>query len=472
MNHSLTRFRSSRPSMLSNASAPGFAHVGAFLLSAAVALGCGPTSGGKSASGGKCFTPPKDEPVASEPLGSVDYPTSQVWVQADIPDAAISEVLAREIPFTLASENKRDVGAPGYATYRVTRGAPTIHSTKSGLEVRVPVNADISVCKKIGAACIQYGSCKPAFLATFSLSPEIQDNFQLAAPKGTISATKRCVIGIDVTSQIETIARSEVAKVEAEIKQKWPRFKPEVARAWKELRHPITLPDGSCLHLHPNKIFYQTAHLESSGEGQALQTAVGLSGTVEPAPDCKKRDALPLPQPTTKNKAAERSRLWIPEVLSHGAVRQELTQSLTGPLGSGGEVRVVEVRLEAKRVLLHVQTSGAVCGTYWLEAKLSQKAGAEALTLKGLKTLGAIAPVEMKELLAHLEEKGKVTLRSASWFTKEATVPLEVGLRAAIPEQVQFDIKKLKAGNARVVTARDGVYILHPLTARLVVTDF
>lgn len=460
--------------MTTSASAPGLVHLGSFLLSAVLALGCGPTSsGGKSASGGKCFVPPQGEPGESEPLSPIKYPASQIWVEADIPEAAFSESLGREIPFTLASENKRDVGAPGYATYRVTRGAPTIHSTKDGLEVRVPINADISICKKIGAACIQYGSCKPAFLAKFSVSPEVSDDFQMAPPKGTISATKSCVIGIDVTSQIEEIARGEVAKVEAQIKKEWPRFKPEVENAWEEMAHPIPFADGSCLHLHPSKIFYQTAHLKESEAGQTLQAAVGLSGTVQPAPDCQEeRKDLRLPKPTTKGKPPKKSRLWIPEVVGLDFAREELTQSLSGPLGTEGEIKVVELRVEAKRVLLHLETSGSVCGSFWLEGKLSHVTGSDALTLKGLKVLGAEAPAEMTELLAQVEARGKVKLKSASWFTKEGTQPLETLLRATVPERVKFDIKNLKAGNARVVTASDGIYVLHPLTARLVVTGF
>lgn len=480
MNYSSARSRSFPSWLPASKIAPGFAHLGsilsaaALLLSAALAVGCGPaSSGGKSGSGGKCFIPPQGAPGESEPLESVKYPTSQIWVLADIPDSAVSEILNREIPFTLASENKRDVGAPGYATYRVTRGTPTIHSTDSGLEVRVPVNADISVCKKIGSACIQYGSCKPAFLARFSLSPEIRDNFQLAAPKGTISATKRCVIGIDVTSPIEEIAKTEVAKVEAEIKKQWPRIQPEVEAGWHEMRHPIPFAEGSCLHLHPNKIFYQTAHLKGTEAGQRLKGAVGLSGTIQPAPDCEeKRDALPLPKPTTKEKAAKRSRLWVPEVVSHTVAQEEFTKSLTGALGSDAEVKVIEVRLEAQRVFLHLETNGSVCGTFWLEGKLSHVAGSDALQLKELKVLGADSPAEMTDILTRLEAKAKVSLRSASWFTSEATQPLEALLRAAVPDQVQFDIKNLKAGDARVLTARDGIYVLHPLTAQLVVTDF
>lgn len=463
-------------SRLSRSVAPRLVYVslGSALLAAAFALGCSSTaSGGKTTGGGKCFAPPQGAPEGEVTLESIKYPPSQIWVEADIPQAAISEGLAREIPFTLASETKRDVGAPGYATYRVTRGTPTLHATKDGLEVQVPVEADISICKKIGPSCIQYGSCQPAFLASFSLNPTMAGNFQMAPPEGKISATKRCVIGIDVTSQIEEIARAEVAKVEAEIKRKWPRFKPEVENAWGEMARPIPLAEGQCLHLQPSKIFYQTAHLEGEEKTQTLKAAFGLSGTVEPAPDCtKERESLPLPKPTTKAKPGKRTRLWIPEVLPLDSVKEELKKTLTGSVGEESQIKLLEVRLEPKRALLHVEASGSICGSFWLEAKLAHQAGADALTLKDLKLVGAPTPAEMKDLLGQIEAKGKVAVGSAKWFAEEATEPLKAALRAAIPAEVKFDIKNLKAGNARVVTASDGLYLLHPLTARLVVTGF
>jgi hypothetical protein len=449
-------------------------HLGSLVLALTFALGCSKTSGGgKSAEGGKCFAAPAGSPGAEAPLEPVEYPSSQVWVEADLPQAAVSEGLARAIPFTLAAETKRDVGAPGYATYRVTRGTPTLHETKNGLEVQVPIDADISICKKIGPSCIQYGSCQPAFLASFTLSPEVGNQFQLAPPEGTISATKRCVIGLDVTSQIEEIARAEVAKVEAEIKHKWPRLKPEVENAFQEMEKPLPLAEGQCVHLHPNKVFYQTAHLTGEAQNQRLETAVGLSGTIEPAPDCKKsRKSRPLPKISTKEKPGKRSRLWIPEVLSLDFVREELTRSLTGAAGEEGTLKVLAVRLEKTRVLLHIEASGSVCGSFWLEGNLAHEAGGEALTLKDLKLSGAATPLEMKDLLSQIEAKGQVPVGSAGWFTTEATEPLKAGLRAAVPAQVKFDIKSLKAGNARVLTTSEGVYVLHPLTARLVVTGF
>lgn len=465
MNH--FRFLQSPPRSLRKV-APLSGLVLAGLLSACASS----SGGGKSASGGKCYSPAVAEPAPASALGAIEFPKSRVWVALDIPESATSEALAKKIPFTLASENKRDVGAPGYATYKVTRGKPTLLQTKEGLEVHVPVNADISVCKKIGSACIQYGSCRPSFLAKFSIETELDDDLQLAPPEGTITATQRCVIGIDVTSQIESIAQAEVAKVEAQIKREWPKFKPEVKRAWKEAEHPIPLADGSCLHVHPDQLFYQRPALRDEKDGQHLTLALGVTGSIQPAADCStKRERLPLPKPTTKKKAPQKSKLWIPEVVELKTAESELKGTLTGPFGEG-ELEVVKVRIEKKRVLLHVEASGSVCGSFWLEGKLSHSPGSSTLRLQKVTLSGSSpAPSELTELVAFVEEKAKVELSSADWFEEASLVPLKAGLRAAVPPEIDFDIEGLEAGAARVTAAQDGLYVLHPISARLVVND-
>ncbi len=411
------------------------------------------------------------EPPPAVALSPAEFPKSQVWVVADIPERTTSEALAKEIPYTLASEDKRDVGAPGYATYKVTRGEPKLLETKGGLEVHVPVHADISVCKKIGSACIQYGSCKPSFLAKFSVGTELDDNFELAPPEGTIAATGRCVIGLDVTSQIEKIARDEVAKVEAQIKRQWPKFKPEVRRAWKEAEHPLPLADASCVHLSPDQIFYQKPGLEKSKGGESLTAAVGVTGTIEPAADCTtKRAGSSLPKPKVRKKAPKKSKIWIPEVVDLKAAEAGLTESLSGAFGEG-KLDVTAVRLEKDGVFLKVEASGTVCGAFWVRGSLTHEPGAAALTLKKVALVGtSVSPSELEELVKHIEAKAQVKLASAGWFDDESLAPLRAGLRAVVPSDIEFEITSLKAGSARVVAAEDGLYVLHPVSARLVVT--
>lgn len=143
---------------------------------------------------------------------STEFPASQLWVNVSIPSERIIKQIERLLPQPLAQEKDRPVGAPGNATFKVTHGTPSLKNEKDGIQVRLPVNADISVCKPLGNSCLRYGQCEPAFDARFSFQTLWDKHYRTEAPRGSISATKKCVIGLDVTSRIEKIAQDGSSK--------------------------------------------------------------------------------------------------------------------------------------------------------------------------------------------------------------------------------------------------------------------
>lgn len=442
-------------------------------LALPAALACSQSSsGGKSPSGGKCFSPEEAAPELAE-LSAIDYPTSRVWVRAAVPQAAAVQRIAAEIPTTLASEKDRDIGALGQATYVVTRKAPALVETDRGISVQVPISADISVCKQIGASCIKYAGCSPEFEVDFSVSTQVGKNYELDAPTGTIRTKKKCVIGVDVTPQIESIARKEVQNAQAQIAKQWPKLQPHAREAWNELRHPVFIDEDTCVHLSPRKVVYRRPTLNGGGDSQII-AGLGITGELRPLTSCREELTLPpLPAPKAVEKIPANSRLWVPEVISLDEVRAALEQSSSKAQREGESLKVLDVRLDASTVALRVESKGAVCGTFWVTGKLTHKKGQASLSLSDLAVSGSTeTPEQMKQLLAHLESVARVPLSSADWFAETRLAPLLAIARSAIPSEVEFQVAGLKAGNARVVAASDGLYVLHPLTADLVVTKF
>ena len=220
-----------------------------------------------------------------------EIPGSHLWVNVGIPRARIVKQINRLLPQPLAQEKDRPVGAPGRATFKVTHGTPVLRNEKSGIQVRLPVDAEISVCKPIGNGCLRYGECKPAFEARFSFETLWDNNYRLDTPSGSISATKKCVIGLDVTSRIEKIAQDEVAVVERQMAKQWPDTKGLVRDAWKHLQTPLQIAPATCMHFAPGAVKY--SQLKVSATDGSVVGALGLDGDLIPAKSCSKKQKLP-----------------------------------------------------------------------------------------------------------------------------------------------------------------------------------
>src|SRR5690606_34383327 len=150
-----------------------------------------------------------------------------------------------------------------------------------------------------------------------------------------------------------------------------------------------------------------------------------------------------------------------------------LTESISAAPQEGETLRVLDVRLDTTTVALKLESTGSVCGTFWVRGKLAHKKGAAALALSKLAIIGSTENThQIAQFLAHIESVASVPLSSAEWFGAERLAPLIAVLRSAVPSDVEFEVRDLSAGRARVMAATDGLYVLHPLSADLVVTKF
>lgn len=413
-------------------------------------------------------------------MGTVSFPSGQLWVHAKVPVSSITERIKKEVPKDLASAKDEDVGAPGRATYKVTRGEPKITISGDKLHVQVPVSADISVCKPIGKMCIGYGSCRPSFMTDFAVSTKLGDKYQLAPPRGTIVATKKCVIGIDVTSQIEKIARQEVRKVESRIASQWPKLLSEVEAGLAELTHPVPLAPDRCFFVEPEGVFYEAPTLVKEGSAETLAVAVGVTGKLLPASSCgEKRAAPPVVAPRIHSAPDEPSRIWLPEVVPWKDVVLALTTSASGAwAGEGSSVEVLDVIPDEKGAHLHVRTSGPLCGSFWVTGEWSKAASDDGVRLKNL-ALATTQSTKGKNLdrertaalLTHLEKSARLDVAANPFLAEGAEVGLSNFLRVLLEDEVEFSISPPQAEASEVHGATEGLVVASPVTAQIAVTD-
>lgn len=334
-------------------------------------------------------------------------PRSSIELTTRIAEPELLKLLERELPVELAREKKKSVGAAGKADFVVRRGKPVLNATKDQLEVRVPIDVEIDVCKPFAGLCVHYGHCEPAFEAVFRVSTKVGEDYALPKPQGELSATKRCVIGIDVTPQILDQAQREVDKVEAQIARRMPSVKHDAEQLWARVQAPLKLPDESCVRFEPERITYR-APAKDSG---FFEASLGIEGAVVPA-ECgaaKETSKLgPLARAAAEDGAAT---AWLPTRIDTARVRDELSKTLGGAVDDENEITAVEVRPTDGKLALGVALRGAHCGTLWLTGKPVVTGDALGLAEVSVLNPAALGDADFAAaLVKHVAARGRVSL--------------------------------------------------------------
>ncbi len=441
-----------------------------------VACGPSPSSSGaktvKGPDGKRCIlVDDEKEPVLPLP-GERPTHESSLWLDVEVPTSALEARIAQEIPKVLAEEKDRDVGAPGRATFKVTRKNPQISETQSQLLVTVPLSLSISVCKPIGSACLKYGSCEPELLTTFAFDKEAAADYELSPPTASVSASRRCVIGMDVTPHILSAAEQELSKVRQEITQKWPKLKPEVKKGYKTFEDPLKITDDTCFYFSPEKVFFAAPHLvEVSGKKkndqnseEVLRAGFGLVGEIRSAPDCTATQKLgKLPALTSFKKDVPVSTLWLPETVS----RQDLEADLAPRLEALGAGQLLQMRLAQDRIALQLKGVPEFCSAAWVTAQLEAKDGA--LHLSDLDVVGVEAPEQVAKLKNLLSEL-TLPLRLSETVLEASRESFSAELKSHIKSQAQFELQPLKSKKLLVHSTADELWVLQKVTTRARVT--
>lgn len=439
--------------------------------------GCGSASSNTSSphpetDGVVCIENEPAPPAIGQPKNP-RIPESQLWVNVAIPQRRIVKQIDQQLPQPLAQEKDRPVGAPGNATFKVTHGTPVLRNEKSGIQVRLPVSADISVCKPLGSTCLRYGECQPAFEARFSFQTLWDEHYKTDAPRGSISATKKCVIGLDVTSRIEKIAQDEVAVVERQMAKEWPNTNRLVRDAWQHLEAPLQMTPETCMHFAPHAVHY--SQLKVSKSGDTLVGALGLEGHLVEAKSCSTQQKLPsVPAPQNHTSDSEDSLLIIPQPIPQEQIEQALRDSLSGSWGesSSNQINVKKMIFGDNQIALLLRADGEVCGSIWAWGHLSYQAAGNRLVFE-LDGHSDTASSEQHSapFLNHLRTHGQVPLLGPAWVNAERAELLIDEMKGNLPSELKVAADKLEIPPADVQATKDGYIVLHRVALRLAITD-
>jgi hypothetical protein len=319
--------------------------------------------------------------------------------------------------------------------------------------------------------CIKYGHCEPAFEAVFRVSTKVGEDYALPKPQGELSATKRCVIGIDVTPQILSEARREVEKVEAQVARRMPSVKKDAEQLWARVQAPLKLPDQSCVRFEPERITYR-APTKASGY---FQGSLGIEGALVPSDSCdgaKQSKLGPVARSGAEGGAAT---AWLPTRVGTARVSEELGKTLSGAVDESNEIAAVEVRPTDGKLALGLTLRGAHCGTVWVTAKpaVGVTGNQIELTEVALVNSTAISDTAFVERLAsHVARQGRISLPLDEKGAKSLSDEWLAKAQGELPKgaKLSFDAPAKVAGTAEtkavVAVTPEGVVVAVPFGTR------
>ena len=345
---------------------------------ALTAAACGPrgaTTRAGDAPGGACSRRLPDAQFVLEPPPALPQLDSHITLDVHAETRALERELAKQIPVTLAAESNRPVGTPGEVSYSVRRGGIGLALDGDRLNVRVPVQIEVEICKPLGPFCPVYGRCSPTLAAVASVPLLLGENYEIGRSKVSIAQGRSCVIaGLDAGPTIRREADREIGNVQARIDRALPDIRPGVASVWELLHHPVLLGTSTCLRIAPKQIA-QARPVLSGGVLTARLSAKGRISVEEPCTEPNrpiKADALPPLQ--TLERLDDGVELAVPMRVEWKTVSTELTRVVSEQTSTTA-LHAVSVEAHATRggehglVALYTTLAGPTCGGIWLLAE-------------------------------------------------------------------------------------------------------
>ncbi len=309
---------------------------------------------------------------------------SRFVLNLDVAQQRLLSELNQRVPAQLAQAKNQPIGAPGKATYTVSRGAFRLGLKNGALVVSTPVSANIEVCKPLGPFCVRYGQCRPKFLTSFQVPLSLSEDYAIARTQSSVDVIQRCTIaGFDVTSRLLQEARAQVLGVSRQINAQLPDVRPFAEGAWRALHRTLHLDKQSCLSLDPERLIQGPA----TNSNQHLWGRVGLMAKLELHKPCPEQPPSPeaegLP-PLESADLAKDSLIRVPLRLSYADVQEQLarafakqatdaTQAPEAKQATDSQVLLQDFVLRAvpgvdgkSRLALRVTLGGSACGGLWV----------------------------------------------------------------------------------------------------------
>ncbi len=450
--------------------------VGGLLLLALASTACEkPARPETAAAGESCrerlaeVTPTFDDPLP------ISLPISRLVLTAQVTESHLVGELDRRIPKTLAKAKDRRVGAAGRASYTVTRGKPQVEAGRSGVDVMVPVQARIEMCKPFAGVCVTYGKCRPELETHMVLPLTLTNDLRLERARGSVKATRGCRIGIDVTPIVLSEARKALADTELRVNAELPDTRGHLQEAWSALQRPVHVDESDCARMNPDMWIYGPAR---QGEG-VMSIALGLVGKVEPTKDCLTPGEKPARSAEFQRDVSPTSLLHVPRRLSLEEVTRGLTASLLGKVDETQSIANVEVvPTKDGHVGLGLTLEGVICGRAWLTARVEYDAATGELTLQEVRRYrrdGEFTPPEDSNeplpadpLVAYVTNLGRMPVRvdiagltaQLRGFVRETS--------DAFPEDVHVNVALTPLGGAPALVGAKEIVVIAPVEGQAV----
>lgn len=278
------------------------------------------------------------------PPAALEDPSSRLPIRARLPLQAIARAIEGRVPTQLAAASGRSIGVAGEASYTVTRGPVALTLEDERLWARVPIGADVEVCKPLGPICAGYGGCSPKLAVAYGV-PLMLDRMQ-GGTESRLSVAEGCsIVGFDVTGRLVEQATRQVAGVKAQIDAALPT--PE-RMAQLALPAGFELADG-CLAMLPTAIVQAPPRADED-----LHLALDVEADLRWAPSCPPPGG---PPPVARGAAADGGALEVDAGAMATKVLEAIGEAVAASRWSAVDGGALVARLDFE---------GEVCGSAWL----------------------------------------------------------------------------------------------------------
>jgi hypothetical protein len=205
--------------------------------------------------------------------------TSRVGMGAELGVAELTSLISQKVPETLAHEKNRSIGMAGRVDYTVTRGDIALHTTPEALQISMPLDGKIDVCKPLGPFCPDYGHCKPKWDVKINVPTNYSEDPRLRA-RPSVELANRCVlqpVGYDATSELERITHDQARQIKDRINGELGRVQGKLDDAWTQLAEPSHIAPGVCVSWHSERLEYAAPKIND----KVLSAAAELVGQLD-----------------------------------------------------------------------------------------------------------------------------------------------------------------------------------------------
>lgn len=400
---------------------------------------------------------------------SVEEPApalSRLHFSAQLPEVELVQWVEKQIPPRLAQAKNQPVGAPGQATYRVDRGRPQISADGKNLRLTLPVQANIEVCKPLGTVCLRYGQCEPSFEVEFTQSLDLGSSYKWPTPRGRVQAKKRCVIGLDVTSQITKLAEAEVKKIEKQIQKQLPPLEPLVRELLSNTLAPLPEQGSACLHMDAEKVNFSAPRKQ----GEQFLLGWGVEGHLARQESCSPgKEKKKLPPLQLKSVEKEEVALWVETELLFSQWEQEINQALRGRPEERLRIMQVRVHPASSGVLFELEVRGSLCGSVWVEAAPQFHKETAKIQFSRFQVKSQLPEETTRALEAYLAEKAQISAQPALTRKKRVEEELSQRLERELKNTPGIVGKRLEdpALVGKVLPTQRGILLRLPVSSQI-----